>query len=34
MTDAVYNSTYSSFKRSIVHTSTYNENALASARVS
>ena len=29
MTDAVYNSTYSSFKRSIVHTSTYNENALA-----
>jgi ornithine--oxo-acid transaminase len=29
MTDAVYNSTYSSFKRSIVHTSTYSENALA-----
>ncbi|MGA8058443.1 MAG: aspartate aminotransferase family protein, partial [Candidatus Binataceae bacterium] len=29
MSDAVYNSTYSSFKRSIVHTSTYSENALA-----
>jgi ornithine--oxo-acid transaminase len=29
MTDAVYASTYSSFKRSIVHTSTYGENALA-----
>ena len=29
MTDAVYNSTYSSFKRSIVHTSTFSENALA-----
>lgn len=29
MTDAVYGSTYSSFKRSIVHTSTYSENALA-----
>jgi len=29
MTDAVYKSTYSSFKRSIVHTSTYSENALA-----
>jgi ornithine--oxo-acid transaminase len=29
MADAVYNSTYSSFKRSIVHTSTYSENALA-----
>jgi ornithine--oxo-acid transaminase len=29
MTDAVYASTYSSFKRSIVHTSTYSENALA-----
>jgi ornithine--oxo-acid transaminase len=29
MTDAVYNSTYSTFKRSIVHTSTYGENALA-----
>ena len=29
MTDAVYNSTYSSFKRSIVHTSTYSENTLA-----
>ncbi len=29
MTDAVYKSTYSSFKRSIVHTSTYSENTLA-----
>jgi ornithine--oxo-acid transaminase len=29
MTDAVYGSTYTSFKRSIVHTSTYSENALA-----
>ena len=29
MTDAVYKSTYSSFKRSIVHTSTYSENSLA-----
>ena len=29
MTDAVYKSTYSSFKRSIVHTSTFSENALA-----
>jgi ornithine--oxo-acid transaminase len=29
MSDAVYKSTYSSFKRSIVHTSTYSENALA-----
>ena len=29
MTDPVYKSTYSSFKRSIVHTSTFSENALA-----
>jgi ornithine--oxo-acid transaminase len=29
MTDAVYKSTYSSFKRSIVHTSTFSENPLA-----
>ena len=29
MSDAVYKSTYSSFKRSIVHTSTYSENTLA-----
>ncbi len=29
MTDAIYDSIYSSLKRSIVHTSTYSENALA-----
>jgi ornithine--oxo-acid transaminase len=29
MTDAIYKSTYSSFKRSIVHTSTFSENSLA-----
>ncbi len=29
MTDAVYNSVYSSFKRALVHTSTFSENALA-----
>ena len=29
MSDAVYNSVYSSFKRSIIHTSTYSENSLS-----
>jgi ornithine--oxo-acid transaminase len=29
MSDAVYNSTYTSFKRAIIHTSTYSENSLA-----
>jgi ornithine--oxo-acid transaminase len=29
MTDEIYHSTYSSFKRSIVHTSTFSENGLA-----
>lgn len=29
MSDAVFNSVYSSFRRAIVHTSTYSENALA-----
>ncbi len=29
MTDAVYKSVYSSFKRALVHTSTFSENALA-----
>src|SRR5579884_1188924 len=29
MTEAVYNSVYDSFKRAIVHTSTYSENALS-----
>ncbi|MGO9462201.1 MAG: aspartate aminotransferase family protein [Rhodomicrobium sp.] len=29
MTDAVYRSVYSSFKRALVHTSTFSENALA-----
>ncbi|MGD0075699.1 MAG: aspartate aminotransferase family protein [Candidatus Binataceae bacterium] len=29
MTDAVYNSVYTSFKRSIIHTSTYSENSLS-----
>jgi len=29
MTDAIYESTYSSFKRALVHTSTFSENALA-----
>jgi len=29
MSDAVYDSVYSSFKRSIVHTSTYSENSLS-----
>src|ERR1700675_2156582 len=29
ISDAIYNSVYTSFKRSIVHTSTYSENALS-----
>jgi ornithine--oxo-acid transaminase len=29
MSDAVYNSVYTSFKRSIIHTSTYSENSLS-----
>jgi ornithine--oxo-acid transaminase len=29
MTDAIYKSTYSTFKRALVHTSTFSENALA-----
>src|SRR5208282_840612 len=29
MSDAVYNSVYTSFKRSIIHTSTYSENTLS-----
>ncbi|MFZ0889110.1 MAG: aspartate aminotransferase family protein [Candidatus Binataceae bacterium] len=29
MSDAIYNSVYTSFKRSIIHTSTYSENALS-----
>ena len=29
MTDAIYDSVYSSLKRAIVHTSTYSENSLA-----
>ena len=29
MSDAVYDSVYASFKRAIVHTSTYSENSLA-----
>jgi len=29
MSDAVYNSVYTSFKRSIIHTSTYTENSLS-----
>jgi ornithine--oxo-acid transaminase len=29
MSDAVYDSVYTSFKRSIIHTSTYSENGLS-----
>src|ERR1022692_2793861 len=29
MSDAIYNSVYTSFKRSIIHTSTYSENSLS-----